>query len=86
MTRNHSAPARPRALWSAASLDRTPEDDWTLELRLVWDGSQQFGWVSGSAWSSDGSEVVELPALDVSSEDLDADVVALLHSLWSEKP
>jgi hypothetical protein len=77
-------PAPPRA---ATALNPSPRQPigprWSVDLHLVWDAACASGSVSGSAWSPDGDELLELPATELAGADMQDDVVAMLRALWA---
>lgn len=79
-------PLRPRA---AAVLDQAgrglSEPRWSLDLRLYWDSSATCAWVTGSAWSPDGDDLLELPLTQIRGGGVQEDVIALLRALWADR-
>jgi hypothetical protein len=81
---SHGAGTAARHL-SIVSPSERLRQGWTVELRLIYDADQAFGWITGSAWSADGAEVLEMPDADITGSAARDDVIALLGALWTAK-
>lgn len=84
-TRNQPASARAETgLRLAPTAPGTPIP-WSVDVRLIWDASLSYGWVSGSAWSNDGGTLLELPTVELGGADVQDDVVTMLRALYSDR-